>query len=264
MTAWLSRWTIRTGPPDGASAWIWPFTAIICVAVILAALTGQGAVYHGDIRGYSNPLGGPDWSMLWQAIVPQAAFYTGPDGSPLGTAFDLELRPWPVVLLYEITGGGALTTAAQVILFGIAAISLIAVTCRLPIRPGARYAAASGLTILLASSPVLLFQLLQASEALSSSLCIIAFAAALTVYSRRGTSDAGVWGILLVSASLASIVRPQLMLIWIPVTAYLVIRSHGSDPPDQLPAALPIKAFVALRLVAVGWGSAIWRRRRRH
>lgn len=36
-----------------------------------------------------------------------------------------------------------------------------------------------------------------------------------------------------------------------------------SDPSDQLPAAVPIMAFVALGLVAIGSFSAIWRRRRR-
>lgn len=37
----------------------------------------------------------------------------------------------------------------------------------------------------------------------------------------------------------------------------------AADPTDDLPTVVPIMGFAALGLVAVGLGSAIWRRRRR-
>lgn len=205
----------QTGPIP-----VWIPWALLAVALATAGLTHPHLIFHGDLPGYANAADGVDWKRIWESLWPAGAYYTDAYGTPIAS-FDHQIRPWPAVVFLELTGAGSATLGVGLLLYALAGGLLLFTLAKIDAVPRAiGIATLLATALLLASSPVVLFQMLAASEGLTISLCIASLASIVAL--STGSSRTGWWIALLVSGSLAGLVRPQLMIVWIPVWVYLI------------------------------------------
>lgn len=203
--------------------------AVVVGSFMVALLTGPGAVWVDDSAGYKNRLIDHDWSAV-------AAAFSGASE-----------RQLPVVVLYEALGNWSLIAGVQIILLVAASLYASYAMFAVPVRFFWQFGAATITAIVLTTPFAMGFAWMLLSEALALAVVLFGVGAFLYLSARRRPLHLVV---LVAAGLLATLMRPQLLLLWAPLLA-IALLLEGSARRSR--SAWAWTAGSVVLIGAVGW-----------
>lgn len=205
--------------------------AIYLLSGAVSYFSGPGPVLSGDSGGYKSELLKHDWERVLSSFSGRTT------------------RPWPIVAVYEAIGSIEIIVLLQfLILLAAGSFWLYRVT-RLELSIGAERICLLASVVILGSPFVWTFAFQILSEALTLSFALVALSLVLGLMEKQNHTR---WTLFHGTVLISSTLRPQFLLVWIPIYALLILRTvRISRVRTILQMALALGVITAV----LGWWS---------